>query len=239
MKAIVLAGGLGTRLRKAVPELPKPMAPIAGKPFLEILLSNITKHGVNHITLSVGYRYDMIKAYFGDSYREIPLRYVIEKSPLGTGGALRKAVSGLMPNEPVFVINGDTFLQLDMEEMHRIYYESGADVGIALKAVSDTMRYGRVVLSPDGSGVQEFEEKGIKAPGFINAGLYLLQPKIFDSFGLPEKFSLEKDCFAAHLQEINFLPFVAEGYFIDIGVPEDYLRAQYELKKVSDSKAIS
>ena len=232
MKAVILAGGLGTRLRSEVPELPKPLAPIRDKPFLAILLSNLVAHGITDITLSVGYRHELIREYFGNSYQNIPLHYIVEDSPLGTGGALSKALSIYKQDTPVFVINGDTYLDIDLLAMHQKYVMSNADVGMALLSVADASRYGSVELTDDKSEIIAFNEKGTKEPGLINAGIYLLQNTFFNRFNFPVVFSLERDCFTVKLHEISFMPYITDGYFIDIGVPDDYLRAQTELSDI-------
>jgi D-glycero-alpha-D-manno-heptose 1-phosphate guanylyltransferase len=233
MKAILLAGGLGTRLRGMVPGLPKPMAPVGDKPFISILIANLVKWGITEITLSVGFQHEIISDYFGDSFHGIPLRYVVEETPLGTGGALKRALLDYLPDEPVFVFNGDTFIEIDLSAMYRAYSEgSDADVGIALREVPDTSRYGRVDLTADGN-VLNFEEKGVGGPGLINAGVYLLRGRFMNRFDLPKKFSIEYDFFVGKLSYIRFFPYITDGFFIDIGLPEEYKRAQMELKVYS------
>jgi len=229
MEAIILAGGLGTRLRSAVPDIPKPMAPIGDRPFLEILLSNLVAHDIKAVTLSVGYRHESIRDYFGDSFRNIPLEYSVEDSPLGTGGAVCKALSLYKPDTPVFIVNGDTFLDIDYSAMYQTYLESNADVGMALLSVAEASRYGRVELSDDKSEIVTFHERGKSGPGLINAGVYLLRKEFLAHFNFSPVFSLEKECFEDKLEVINFMPYIIDGYFIDIGIPEDYLRAQSEL----------
>jgi len=229
MEAIILAGGLGTRLRSAVPDIPKPMAPIGVRPFLEILLSNLVTHGITAVTLSVGYRHEVIRDYFGDSFRSIPLEYSVEDSPLGTGGAVCKALTLYKPDTPVFIINGDTFLDIDYSAMYQTYIESNADVGMALLSVAEASRYGRVELSGNKKKIIEFHEKGKNGPGLINAGAYLLRQTFLGRFDFPAVFSLEQECYEDKLARINFMPYITDGYFIDIGIPEDYQRAQSEL----------
>jgi D-glycero-alpha-D-manno-heptose 1-phosphate guanylyltransferase len=228
MKAIILAGGLGTRLRDVVPNLPKPMALINGYPFLEVLINNLVKSEITDVILSVGYKYEVILEYFGSEYKGTSIKYVIEESPLGTGGALIKAMELFNADEEVFVLNGDTFIDLDYMEMKKGYGYSKADVGIALKPMADTYRYGRVALN-EMNRISEFKEKGRHESGLINAGVYILRPSFFNAFDLPEKFSLENDCFVKYLDEINIYPYTVDGYFVDIGVPEDYKRAQIDL----------
>lgn len=228
MKAVILAGGLGTRLRAVVSDVPKPMAPVAGRPFLDILILNLRSKGVTEVVLSVGYQHEKILMYFGNNYKGVKISYVIEDSPLGTGGALIKALELFGHDEDVIVVNGDTFLDVDLNLMKQEYANSGADIGIALQLMGDTHRYGRVALD-ENNRVSGFEEKGVHQSGLINAGVYILRPSFFDQFDLPVKFSLENDCFVEHLTEIEFFPFIVDSYFIDIGVPEDYRRAQTEL----------
>jgi D-glycero-alpha-D-manno-heptose 1-phosphate guanylyltransferase len=229
LKAIILAGGFGTRLRPVVSDVPKPMAPVRQKPFLELLLTRLSRQGVTDVTLALGYLHQVVTGYFGNSFNGVPLRYVVEETPLGTGGAIQNAISLFHDSEPVFVFNGDTLLDVDLKSFLRGYETSCADVGIVLKHVADAARYGRVVLDRNGTGVERFEEKGICAPGFINAGVYLVCKHFFSRFALSGKFSLEVDCFSKRVGEIKFFPYITEGYFIDIGVPEDYERAADEL----------
>ena len=228
MKAVILAGGVGTRLRSVVSDVPKPMAIINKYPFLEILISNLALNGITEITLSVGYKHEVIQEYFGTVYKNININYVVEESPLGTGGALIKAMEQFNADEEVFVLNGDTFLDLDYMEMKKEYDSSNADVGIALKPMADTYRYGRVALN-EMNRISEFKEKGQHESGLINAGVYIMRPLFFNAFDLPEKFSLENDCFVKYLGEISIYPYTVDGYFVDIGVPEDYKRAQIDL----------
>lgn len=231
MKAILLAGGMGTRLKSVVSSIPKPMAPIRGVPFLEILLKNLISQGINEITLSVGYRHEVITNYFGDSFHGLSINYAVEDEPLGTGGALRKAMQGKEGREPYFVFNADTFIEVDLSELHKHYMASGMDVGMVLKHMNDVSRYGRVTLDSEKKKIIKFEEKSGCKAGFVNMGIYILRPDIFEIFELPNSFSLEQDLFIKELQNISFFPWITEGYFIDIGVPEDYQRAQSELSK--------
>lgn len=229
MKAIVLAGGLGTRLRERVSDLPKPMAPIAGKPFLSYLLSRISRAGFEEAILSVGYRWQAIHDFFGDTYyedkRELPLRYVIEHEPLGTGGAILLASQDL--TNPFAVFNGDTLLDFDLVDLQKRHGLNQTSLTMVLRKVEDTSRYGAVQVQND--IVVGFNEKGLTGPGFINAGIYILPPAIFSKYNLSGKFSLENDLLQAHCTELRPYAHPVAGYFIDIGVPEDYDRAQREL----------
>lgn len=228
MKAVVLAGGLGTRLRSVVSDVPKPMAPVAGRPFLEILISSLIRNGIDDVVLSVGYQHETIIDYFGSAYKGVAISYAIEETPLGTGGALANAARKIDSDEDIFVLNGDTFLDISLKDMKRKYEASQADVGIALKKMQNCSRYGRVVVAEE-SGVIGFTEKGEKVEGVINAGVYLLRPSFLERFTFENKFSLETDCFVEYVDSIVFFPYIVDSYFIDIGVPEDYERAQTEL----------
>jgi D-glycero-alpha-D-manno-heptose 1-phosphate guanylyltransferase len=145
---------------------------------------------------------------------------------------LRRVFDAQENDDPIFVLNGDTFLQFSFTAMYSKFTTSGAEVGIALKEMPDVSRYGRVVLTEDGAGVETFEEKGIRSVGLINAGVYLLRPRFFNKFNFPTKYSLEVDCFMKKTAEINFSPHITQGYFIDIGIPDDLKRAQSEWKSL-------
>ncbi len=230
MKAVVLAGGLGTRLREKVPDLPKPMAPVAGRPFLEYLLDHLVAAGVSEVILSVGYRAEAIQAYFGGDHRGMALRYAIEAEPLGTGGAIVHALRGEGP-EPVLLLNGDTFLNIDLAALIRWYQAAPSQVAMVLRQTPDVSRYGAVELA--GDRVARFAEKGRAGPGLINAGIYLLMPELFAAMGLPERFSFEAEILQRHCDTLRPRAYVTDAYFIDIGVPEDFDRAQRELPVIA------
>jgi D-glycero-alpha-D-manno-heptose 1-phosphate guanylyltransferase len=229
MKAIVLAGGFGTRLRERVPELPKPMAPVAGFPFLKYILDRLISGGIEEIILSIGYRADVIISYFGNFYRSIPITYAIEAEPLGTGGAIFHALKGGEFAQTVLVANGDTLVDIDYAQLINWYQEQPQSVAIILKEMEDVSRYGSVVVS--NGVVSGFIEKGKIGSGLINAGVYFLPAGVFKEFGLTGAFSLEKDLLQAHCADLSLRPFITNAYFIDIGIPSDYERAQYELPK--------
>jgi len=226
MNAVILAGGLGMRLREAVQGLPKPMAMVAGRPFLEYVLDRLIFSGVNDITLSVGYKADVIMQHFGNVYRNAVLSYVVENEPLGTGGAIAFALHG-KGKEAVLVLNGDTFLNIDYGQLINWYEQKPAAIAMVLREMPEISRYGSVVVS--GEKVSGFVEKGMAGTGLINAGVYILQPEIFTSFGLSGKFSFETDLLQPHCSKLSPRAFLTRAYFIDIGLPADYERAQYEL----------
>lgn len=216
MQAIVLAGGLGTRLRSVVQDLPKPMAPINGKPFLAFVLEYLKKQGITEIILSVSYKYELIQEYFKDEFYGMKIHYNIEKELLGTGGAIKDALK-LVKNE-AYVVNGDTFFDIDLKKL----VLNSSKICIALKQMQNFDRYGTVNVDEQGI-VTSFEEKVFKKQGLINGGIYLLKKDIFDEFSLEKKFSFEE-----FLQEnyklLKIQTQIFDDYFIDIGIPEDYIK---------------
>jgi len=227
MEAIVLAGGLGTRLRSVVSDLPKPMAPVDGKPFLEYIFRYLKKNGIDRIVLSVGYKWESIRDFFGEEYEGMTLVYSVENEPLGTGGAIKKAVE-LVKSENVFIINGDTFFDVPLQTLND-QLRPDSKLLLSLKRMHDFDRYGCVESDSTGN-VTAFTEKGYRESGNINGGIYLASVNLFDGFDLEEKFSFE-----AFMEEyfgmLGVQAEVFDGYFIDIGIPEDYVRAQNELKE--------
>ena len=228
MEAIVLAGGFGTRLRELVPDLPKPMAPVAGRPFLEILLISLARKGFSRVIVSLGYMADKVISHFGNHYAGMDLVYEVEQVPLGTGGAVRQAMTRCQ-SSGVFVFNGDTYLDLEVAQVQAHWDANGAPIIVA-REVPDTARYGGLQISA--GRVTGFSEKGLSGPGLINAGCYVLSPDALDRFQPGYPFSLETDFLAPGVTAERFDLFVTQGAFIDIGVPDDYRRAQIELAGV-------
>lgn len=225
LEGIILAGGFGTRLQKIVPDLPKPMAPIAGRPFLEILLSSLAEKGFTRIILSLGYLADKIIDHFGNQFLNIELVYVIEDKPLGTGGAGRLAMEKSLQDH-IFVFNGDTYLDLEVNAVEQMWQAKHSAI-IVGREVSDTSRYGRLLA--ERGKITGFAEKGVAGRGLINAGCYLLKKGQLDNFPIYTPFSLETDYLANAVKDSSFNLFITSGDFIDIGIPEDYARAQIEL----------
>ena len=232
-EAVILAGGRGTRLQSVVPDLPKPMAPVAGKPFLEILLVSLARKNIDRVVLSVGYLAESIIAHFGQYFQGIEIQYAREDSPLGTGGALRLALQQCR-EEAVLVLNGDTFLEFDMPSAARDWQTHRCPIVIGFHA-QNTARYGR--LSLNGDRVVGFLEKGSGEPGVINAGSYVFPTNLLRRAELPEVFSLERDFLPQELQKTCFRLLAASGMFIDIGVPYDYLLAQTQLAQYASHEA--
>ncbi len=225
MEAVVLAGGFGMRLQKVLPDLPKPMAPIDGRPFLEILLSSLARKNFTRVILSLGYKSEMIVDHFGESYMGMALVYEVEPFPLGTGGAIRIALTRCA-SDHVFVFNGDTYIDLEVDVLERLWQNVHSPI-IVVREVPDTARFGRVEIC--NGRISAFLEKGASGPGFINAGCYVLPRDALGNFTLGKPFPLETDYFGKYLQSIRFVCFITRGRFIDIGVPEDYALAQKEL----------
>jgi D-glycero-alpha-D-manno-heptose 1-phosphate guanylyltransferase len=229
MEAIVLAGGFGTRLQQIVPDLPKSMAPVAGRPFLDILLTSLARKGFHRVVLSLGYMADKVVAYFGDHFAGMELVYEIEETPLGTGGAVRQALARCNADH-VFVFNGDTYLDLEVADVEAHWQMHHAPIIVA-REVTDTSRFGR--LEVKNGRVMRFFEKGVSGPGLINAGCYVLPRQILVGFPLGQAFSLETNFFAVAVPRMPLDIFISHGKFIDIGVPEDYARAQSELSGIA------
>lgn len=228
-EAIVLAGGLGTRLRSVVADLPKAMAPIAGRPFLAYLLEYLESQGIQRVVLAVGYRSQAIRDWFGDRYRSLELVYSLEQEPLGTGGGLRQALPHIR-GTCAFALNGDTFIRVDCGRMARLWEQHsnsgvpGNSVMVALRRIEDAGRYGAVQVV--GGSIVGFAARGIQGPGLINAGCYLVARDIFERYPMPAKFSWEADFLEVRATEILPLAFETEAAFIDIGIPEALEEAQ-------------
>jgi D-glycero-alpha-D-manno-heptose 1-phosphate guanylyltransferase len=227
MEAIVLAGGLGTRLASVTHGVPKVLAPVGDRPFLELLLRRLQQKGIWRVILSVGYMASMIRGQIGEEFDGLELAYAVEDEPLGTGGAASKALA-LAHNDSVLVLNGDTFVDLDYTAMLSAHINLEAEASIAVAEVADCSRFGRVIMQE--GRVAGFAEKGQSGPGQINAGVYVMNRDVFAAYNMPAAFSLEKDFFAPYIKQLRPLAFVTSGYFIDIGVPDDLARAQRELQ---------
>ncbi|EOA6116965.1 nucleotidyltransferase family protein [Campylobacter coli] len=214
MQAIVLAGGLGTRLKSVVQDLPKPMAPINGKPFLTFVLEYLKKQGITEVILSASYKYELIQEYFKDEFEGMKIRYNIEKELLGTGGAIKDALKFIQ--NQAYVLNGDTIFDIDLKKL----VLNDGKICIALKQMQNFDRYGTVNVDKQGI-VTSFEEKVFKKQGLINGGIYLLKKDVFDEFDLEKKFSFE-EFLQENYKSLKIQTQIFDDYFIDIGIPEDY-----------------
>ncbi|MEY3289555.1 MAG: hypothetical protein RLZZ419_1797 [Pseudomonadota bacterium] len=225
--AIILAGGLGTRLRSAVPDLPKPMAPISGRPFLEHQLDYWIKQGINHFVLSVGYRHEIIVNHFGDNYKGAKLEYVIEKTPLGTGGGLLLAAEKVSKHEPFLLLNGDTYFAVDLKILSEFSLANDADWCFSLFHTQEEGRYMGIDVSPQGE-IISLKSDLASSQQLANGGVYWVNPRalLAERFSSGDKLSLEDDFFVIAMDSgQRLLGIEVSGIFIDIGVPNDYQRA--------------
>lgn len=230
MQAILLAGGLGTRLRSVVNDRPKPMALIGDKPFMEYVVHELSRYGIDEIIFAVGYKGSMVEEYFGDGSRfGVKVFYAYEEELLGTAGAIKNA-GRFVTEDLFFVLNADTFYQMDYGRLLRVKEENQLEMTLVLREVPDISRYGAAVL--DGAMLAGFNEKTVESrPGTINGGVYLMQRELLDQ--IPEgKVSLENEMIPRWMAEGRRLGgFVNDGYFIDIGIPEDYFKFQTDVEK--------
>jgi D-glycero-alpha-D-manno-heptose 1-phosphate guanylyltransferase len=224
MEAIILAGGFGTRLRSVVSSVPKPMAPVAGRPFLELLLSALQGKGITRAILSVGYLSEVVTAYFSSHPLQMDLAYEVETTPLGTGGAIAAALRQARQDR-VFVFNGDTYLDLELGAVAALWPGDRTPIVVA-RPVADTERFGRLECAE--GRITRFLGAGHPGFGLINAGCYLIPKDLFAGVKLPAAFSFEQD-FLACRPPRSLRVFVTGAKFLDIGVPEDYQRAEVEL----------
>ena len=225
MDVVILAGGLGTRLRSVVSEVPKCMAPVAGRPFLWYLLEQLRHYSVRRVILSVGYLREAVQRWIGEHESEYPFEFVfaVEDEPLGTGGGIRLAASAALGDD-VVVLNGDTFYDVDLQALVDARKAAGVPIAIALKPMRDFDRYGTVELGPDGV-ISAFREKAPCAEGLINGGIYALDAGSGALEGHGDRFSFEKDILEPQCALGRLAGIVQDGYFIDIGIPDDYARA--------------
>jgi D-glycero-alpha-D-manno-heptose 1-phosphate guanylyltransferase len=223
-EAIVLAGGLGTRLQNVLPDIPKCMAPVHGKPFLTYVFDYLIDQGVNKVILSVGYRNNQIIKYFGYFYKSLPIEYAIENEPLGTGGAIKHAFN-YCKQDNVFVVNGDTYFRPDLMAMEKLHVQSSADVTIAIKHLLETGRYGLVLTNQNGRITDFREKEPASKDGWINGGIYIINRQIIYNFK-EQKFSLENDVLKVSCSRLKMHAFKSDAFFMDMGIPEDFEKAQ-------------
>ncbi len=233
MQAILLAGGLGKRLRSVVNDRPKPMAWIEGKPFMEYVVHELSRYEITDIVFAVGYKGSMVEEFFGDGRAfGIKASYAYEEELLGTAGAIKNA-GNYIHEDWFFVLNADTFYSLDYRRLLKVRDKRNLDFALVLRQVPDVSRYGRAVLVQD--MLVEFNEKTTESvPGTINGGVYLMRKKLLDE--IPQgKVSLENEMIPRWLSmekdERRLGGIVNDGYFIDIGIPEDYYRFQEDVRK--------
>jgi len=233
VEAIVLAGGFGTRLQKVVGGVPKSMALINNRPFLEYLFDYLISQGVKKVVLAVGYKHESISGHFDNNYQSLAIQYSVETEPLGTGGGIRLAL-WKVESQNVLVLNGDSLFRVNCNELMEFHLKKKADATLALKRINDTGRYGRVVVNRE-KRITGFEEKGqMTGPGYINGGVYVIGKLFLMEPSFRGRFSIEKECFERYYSDSGFYGFPANNYFLDIGIPEDYLKAQHEFTAFDD-----
>lgn len=229
--SIIMVGGLGTRLREVVPDLPKPMVSINGKPFLDIILSLLNKCGsIERVILAVGYMADkIIERYEKSSEYSFEILFSVEEKFLGTGGAIKNALKYTETNN-VLVLNGDSFVEVDLYDFLKKHLQTNADMTIVLKELKNTNRYGSVKIDEDNK-ITCFEEKktGL-SKGLINAGVYMIKKTLFDSIKEQTVISLEKELLPVFIKKDVF-GYIGKGKFIDIGIPETYRMADKYLRE--------
>ena len=222
--AVILAGGLGTRLRSVVSDRPKVMAEISGKPFLAYLLDQVLAAGVKETVLCSGYMAEKIEQFFGNSYKSMHLSYSVETEPLGTGGAIRLALP-FIKTDTVLVMNGDSYLNVNISEYIEPFLGQTSPAALFLTKMENASRYGSVKIKKDKT-VAFFEEKSDNAePGWINAGIYLLKRSLITEIPEGKFYSLERELFP-YLAGTKLHGFCTNGKFIDIGTPESYRSAE-------------
>jgi D-glycero-alpha-D-manno-heptose 1-phosphate guanylyltransferase len=226
-EAIVLAGGLGTRLRSAVPDLPKCMAPVGGRPFIAYLTEHFQKAGIGRFIFALGYKSAAFDDFFREAFPGGGFEVSFEGEPLGTGGAIRQACT-FARDRTVLILNGDTFFRIDPVALSDFHTGHEADCTLCLKPMRDFNRFG--VVETDGEGrVLHFLEKRPYAEGLVNGGVYALNRDKFLAERFPVVFSFEKDYLERMADTRRIYGLVQDEYFIDIGIPDDYRRVQQEI----------
>ncbi len=229
-EAIILAGGKGTRLQSVIKDIPKPMAKIAGRPFITYIFDELSNQGIKHVILSVGYKHEVITKSFGGYYKNMTISYSIETSPLGTGGAIKQALNLCETNDPL-ILNGDTLFSIDIKSLYNVHSQQKSDLTIALKELTHFDRYGTVKI--EHNLITHFVSKKPCKKGLINGGIYLINRSATDLSSLPDSFSFETDFLEKKTSDISMNGYPFDNYFIDIGIPEDYKKAQLDLKQLN------
>jgi D-glycero-alpha-D-manno-heptose 1-phosphate guanylyltransferase len=234
-EAVILCGGMGTRLRGVVSDVPKPLAPINGIPFLSVLMKYLSLQGVKRIILATGYMHEKIESLYGNRFEDMEILYSVEHSPLGTGGAIAKALRKTQ-SENILILNGDSIIKFQLSEIKKHFFEIKKQFPktkfhtlLVLKSLEKVERYGAVSL--ENGIVTAFEEKAYREQCLINTGVYVVNRNVFSDKAEDEVFSFEKDFLEKKVSEQSLYAIVSDGFFIDIGVPEDYAIAQEILLK--------
>lgn len=231
MEAIILAGGLGTRLRSVVSEVPKCMAPVCGKPFLFFLLRYLAQFKeIDRVILSVGYLREIIMEWIPTIELPFEIAYAIEETPLGTAGGIKLALQQVK-GEEALILNGDTFFDVNLTELSTTGKRNKEAISLALKRMTDFDRYGTVNLDKE-SVIEQFQEKKPCKEGLINGGVYYIDLKKITLAEFPDKGSFEKEVLEKNVAKKNLRGYISDGYFIDIGIPEDYQKANVDFSEL-------
>lgn len=228
-EAIILAGGLGTRLKNVIENKPKCLAPVNGRPFYHYLIDYLKSQSVSSFVFSLGYEHTQIENDLKKNYPALDYTVSVEKTPLGTGGAIGLALKKVK-NENVLVCNGDTIFKAKVRDLYSFHLKKLSVCSVALKEMMNFERYGAVQLSPNGR-IDGFEEKKFYEEGLINGGMYILNKDFFTAQKCPKKFSFETDFLETQVKSgADIFGKKEKGYFIDIGIPEDYEKAQTDFQ---------
>lgn len=230
-EAIILAGGFGTRLQSVVSDVPKPMAPINAIPFLNYMFDYLKFYNIEHVVLSTGYLSEKVSEYYKEEFNGIKISYTKEKTPLGTGGGIRLAMLKC-ETKNVLVLNGDSFFDVNLNKYFNQHSTFHSDCTLALRKVDNAARYGTIQLG-NMNVIKKFKEKdSVEKEGLINGGVYILNKELFlTKTTANSSFSIEKDFYETKINELTIFGFEYDGYFIDIGIPEDYTKAQDDFKR--------
>ena len=231
-EAIILAGGKGTRLKSLVADIPKPLAPINNIPFLTLLIRYLKTQGIQRVILSVGYKWELIKNEYGNKFEDIDIDYSIEETPLGTGGGIAKALK-IANDQDILILNGDSFCKIDIEDFYLFHHSYPSYLSIGIKEMENFSRYGSIEINQD--KIIAFNEKKFIEKGYINTGVYIANKDLFSNTLLGDKFSFEEEFLCPEVIKGNFYGYKTNSYFIDIGIPEDYRKAEIELIKMIDN----
>jgi D-glycero-alpha-D-manno-heptose 1-phosphate guanylyltransferase len=225
--AVLLAGGRGTRLESVSGGLPKPLMEVGGRPFIEHVLESLVDSGCGRVVIAASYKWELLRDHLGSNYKGCALDWSIESKPLGTGGAIRQAFK-TFDLAAAFVLNADTLFRVNLDDMEARHRAWGAAVTVALREVPDVARFGEVVID-DERRIVSFSEKGRRGPGLINGGVYFVDGRVWLDGDCSEIFSFERDYLQQRSKTAALYGYKSDGYFIDIGVPDDLDRARHDL----------
>ncbi len=230
-EVVILAGGLGTRLRSMVSHVPKVLAPIGENPFLYYLIRYLIGQGFTRFVFSLGYQHEKVVVFLNNYFPYLSYDIVIEKEPLGTGGAIQLALLRCKESN-VFIVNGDSFFKVDIASMYAFHIHHQSACTMALKRMREVSRYGIVEWDAHTYRIESFKEKQLVVEGWISGGYMWVQRNFLDEYILEAPFSIEQDVFMIHVKRMSLFAFLQDNYFIDIGVPDDYQQAQIELPSI-------